>query len=277
MSAILAHREVAPLLSDENLSVDGTLIKAGASMKSFQPMAECAPPDEEGPGDPPRATPSPRTRLQKRKPGPLRCAATTTSTATPRSISGARSVRTVAIGTPLVRETMVTTPRQPTLTPSFTRNPLAPGDSVLHRPCADGEPCRPDRAERPDPGRHACITAHCHRHDTSPVSRIDRTADTGADKGFDGAEFVANLRQACVTRHVAQKAKHSAIDGRITRHNGYALSTKHRKRIEESFGWANTVGGIAQTVYRGVERVRSRFILTMAANNLARLPWMLAA
>ena len=60
-------------------------------------------------------------------------------------------------------------------------------------------------------------------------------------------------------------------------HEGYALSIKNRKRIEEAFGWAKTVGGMAQTVYRGVERVRSRFILTMAANNLARLPRLLAA
>ena len=48
-------------------------------------------------------------------------------------------------------------------------------------------------------------------------------------------------------------------------------------RIEEAFGWAKTIGGMAQTVYRGIERVRSRFILTMAANNLARLPRLLAA
>jgi hypothetical protein len=57
----------------------------------------------------------------------------------------------------------------------------------------------------------------------------------------------------------------------------YALSNKHRKRIEEAFGWAKTVGGRAQAVYRGVERVRARFILTMAANNLARLPRLLPA
>lgn len=51
----------------------------------------------------------------------------------------------------------------------------------------------------------------------------------------------------------------------------------HRKRIEEPFGWAKTIGGMAQTVYRGVERVRSRFILTMTANNLARLLRLLGA
>jgi IS5 family transposase len=110
-----------------------------------------------------------------------------------------------------------------------------------------------------------------HRH--SPGST--RKLTLGADKGYDAAEFVSDLREACVTPHVAQKSRYSAIDGRTTRHQGYALSIKHRKRIEEAFGWAKTVGCTAQTVYRGVERVRSRFILTMAANNLARLPRLL--
>ena len=85
----------------------------------------------------------------------------------------------------------------------------------------------------------------------------------GADKGYDATGFVTDLRRACVTPHVARKARHSAIDGRTTRHESHALSQKHRKRIEEAFGWAKTVGGMAQTVYRGIERVRSRFILTM--------------
>ena len=84
------------------------------------------------------------------------------------------------------------------------------------------------------------------------------------------------LRQACVTPHVAQKARHSAIDGRTTRHEGYAASQKRRKKIEEPFGWAKTVGGMAQTVHRGIERVRAQFTLTMAACNLARLPRLLA-
>ncbi|PZX47522.1 DDE family transposase, partial [Cereibacter changlensis] len=112
-----------------------------------------------------------------------------------------------------------------------------------------------------------------HRHSPGSTRRLT----LGADKGFDAAEFVADLRQACVTPHVAQKSRHSVIDGRTTRHEGYVLSIKHRKRIEEAFGWAKTVGGMVQTVYRGVERVRSRFILTMAANNLARLPRLLTA
>lgn len=112
-------------------------------------------------------------------------------------------------------------------------------------------------------------------HSHSPGST--RRLTLGADKGYNSADFVRDLRQACVTPHVARKARHSAIDGRTIRHEGYALPQKQRKRIEETFGWAKTVGGMAQTVSRGVERVRSRFVLTMAAGNLARLPRLLSA
>ena len=130
------------------------------------------------------------------------------------------------------------------------------------------------------------VTAGIHRH--SPGST--RQLTLGADKGFDAAGFVADLRQACATPHVAQRSRYSAIDGRTTRHGGYASSIRSRKRTEGNraftrtdgvhaliFGWAKAVGGMAQTVYRGVERVRSRFILMMAVNNLARLPRLLAA
>ncbi len=112
-----------------------------------------------------------------------------------------------------------------------------------------------------------------HRYDPGLTPRLT----LGADKGYDTAEFVTDLRQACVTPRVAQRARHSAIDGRTTRHKGYALSLKHRKRIEEAFGWAKTIGRSAQTVFRGIERVRSSFILTLAAGNLARLPKLLGA
>lgn len=62
----------------------------------------------------------------------------------------------------------------------------------------------------------------------------------------------------------------------MTRHSGYAISLKHRKLIEETLGWAKTTGGMAQTMLRGIEHVHARFIMTMAAGNLARLPKLLA-
>ena len=77
------------------------------------------------------------------------------------------------------------------------------------------------------------------------------------------------------TKGVAQKVRHSAVDGRTIRHPGYDVSQKRRKKIEEPFGWAKTVGPMAQTMLRGVKRVGARFTLTMAACNLARLPRLL--
>ena len=63
----------------------------------------------------------------------------------------------------------------------------------------------------------------------------------------------------------------SAIDGRTTRHLSYASSQCIRKRVEEAFGWAKTVGCIRQTVFRGLDRVNMQFLLTMTANNLVRM------
>jgi hypothetical protein len=80
-----------------------------------------------------------------------------------------------------------------------------------------------------------------------------------------------------VTPHVVQKSRYSAIDGRTTRHPGYAKSQRRRKKIEEPFAWVKTVGGMTQTLYRAIERVRARFTLAMAACNLARLPKLLTA
>jgi len=74
-----------------------------------------------------------------------------------------------------------------------------------------------------------------------------------------------------VTLDVAQTSRHSAIDRRPTKHAGYAQSQRRRKKIEEPLGWAETAGGMAQSLYHGVERVRARFTLTMVDCNLPRL------
>ena len=79
-------------------------------------------------------------------------------------------------------------------------------------------------------------------HGRPPADRSSRIT-LGADKGFDAADFVAELRELNVTPHVAQNTsgRRSAIDGRTTRHAGYAVSQRASKRIEEAFGWAKTV------------------------------------
>jgi Peptidase C13 family/Transposase DDE domain len=104
-----------------------------------------------------------------------------------------------------------------------------------------------------------------------------RRLTLGAGKGSDSADFVGDLRKMCVTPHVAAKSKGSAIDRRTTRHQGYAVSQRVRKRIEEAFGWGKTVGGIAKTMFRGTGRVGFQFTLNLAAYNLARLPKLSAA
>jgi IS5 family transposase len=102
-------------------------------------------------------------------------------------------------------------------------------------------------------------------------------ATLGADKAYDVANFVADLRTLNVTPHLAQNtSRRSAIDGRTTRHPGYGVSQRVRKRIEESFGWIKTIGGLKKTRHRGTARVGWIFMLTATASNLVRLPKLLA-
>lgn len=93
----------------------------------------------------------------------------------------------------------------------------------------------------------------------------------GGDKGFDQRAFVDAVRATGATPHVAAKTKYSAIDGRTTRHPGYAVSQRVRKRIEEVFGWMKTVGLLRKLRHRGVDRVNWIFVFTAAAYNLVRM------
>jgi hypothetical protein len=100
-----------------------------------------------------------------------------------------------------------------------------------------------------------------------------------ADKAYDVAGFVADLRQYNVTPHVAQNTTHrrSAIDARTTRHPGYAVSGRVRKRIEEVFGWSKATAGFRKTRHCGFARVNWMFTLTIISYNLMRLPRLMAA
>jgi hypothetical protein len=101
-----------------------------------------------------------------------------------------------------------------------------------------------------------------------------RRITVGADKGFDTADFVADMRAFNVTPHVAQNTTNrlSAVDTRTTRHSGYEISQQKRKRVEEPFGWGKTIGGLARPMLRGVKKLDFKFSLTMAAYNLIKLP-----
>jgi transposase len=291
MAAILAHREVAPLLSDEHFSVDGTLIKAWASMKSFQPKTDGSPPGADGPGDAPGIGPDGTAAAGAETYPPSEAPQDTDQDTIPDTAPAHPEVETAPMPSPSRHRD-----RNPEVDfrgqkrSNATHASTTDSDARLFRKsqgagamlCYMGHTLMENRnglvvqAELTRADGHAERRAALdmvHRH--SPGAT--RGLTLGADKGYDSAGFVADLRQAQVTPHVAQKARHSAIDRRTTRHPGYALSQKHRKKIEEPFGWAKTVGGMAQTVYRGLDRVAARFTFTMTACNLARLPKLLAA
>jgi hypothetical protein len=107
----------------------------------------------------------------------------------------------------------------------------------------------------------------------------------GADKGFDAEGFVNALKAQNVTPHVAINARtwpsgtvrKTAVDRRTTRHAGYEVSQRIRKRIEESFGWAKSIGGAAKVKLRGLAKVKGFFALRIIAYNLIRIPKLLAA
>jgi len=127
----------------------------------------------------------------------------------------------------------------------------------------------------------ACLTGadgHAERiaalHMIEPCAERPRPITLGADKPYDTADFVNELRTLKVTLHVAQneRGRTSAVDGRTTRHAGYGISQRIRKRIEEAFGWMKTVGGQAKTRFRGIDRVGLVFTFAATAYNLIRLP-----
>lgn len=132
----------------------------------------------------------------------------------------------------------------------------------------------------------ACLTqAGGHAERVAALHMIEPRADRphaitlGADKGYDAEDFVNEVRSIRVTPHVAQNTsgRSSAIDGRTTRHRGYAVSQRIRKRIEEAFGWMKTIAGQEKTKFRGRERVGWAFTFAATAYNLTRLPKLLAA
>jgi len=111
-----------------------------------------------------------------------------------------------------------------------------------------------------------------------PHAERPQPVTLGADKGYDAGDFVMELRDKAVTPHIAQntKGRRSAIDRRTTRHSGYAVSQRIRKRVEEAFGWAKTVAGLRKMRHRGLPKVGWQFTLAMAAYDLVRLPKLLA-
>ncbi|UTV80066.1 IS5 family transposase (plasmid) [Acidithiobacillus sp. YTS05] len=209
------------LLSEEHFSVDGTLLEAWASQKSFQPKD---PEDRQGDGS--------DFRGQKRS-NDTHASVTDPDCRLYKKASGEAS-RLAYLGHVLMDN----------------RHGLIAGEQVTK---ADGT---------------AEVDAAVQLLDE--LGGADRIT-LGADKGYDRHEFVRNLRDRNVTPHVARKCKGSAIDGRTTRHVGYTISIRVRKRIESIFGWMKTVGGMRKTRFRGLDRVGLHFTLVSTAYNLVRM------
>lgn len=101
-----------------------------------------------------------------------------------------------------------------------------------------------------------------------------RHSTLGADKGYDTRDFVAALREQAIKPHIARNTsggRRSAVDGRTARGKGYATSQRIRKRIEEFFGWAKTIGGLRKSRFIGAERTGLAFALVAGAYNLVRM------
>ena len=103
-----------------------------------------------------------------------------------------------------------------------------------------------------------------------------RRLTVGADKGYDAADFVEKTRALRITPHVAAKARTSAIDGRTSSWEGYAISQRRRKIIEEAYGWMKVIGGLRKLRHRGAAKVAAIFTFAAAAYNLVRMRRLLA-
>lgn len=237
MTTVLDQRRVKRLLSADHFSVDGTLVEAWASMKSFRPKDDA--------GEPPAP-------------------------------SGGRNREADFHGQTRSNETHAST-----TDPEARLYRKGPGKEA--KLCFMGHALMENRSGLVV---DACLTeANGHAERIAALHMIEPRADRprpitlGADKAYDAEDFVNELRSMNATPHVAQNAsgRSSAIDGRTTRHAGYAMSQRIRKRIEEAFGWIKVVAGQERTKFRGRERVGWAFTFAAAAYNLARLPKLMEA
>lgn len=232
LAAVLAQPHVKQLLSSDHFSVDGTLVEAWASMKSLKPR-------DGGGGSEPPAGVGRNAEVDFR--GEKRGNDTHASTSDPDAL--------------LYRK----------------------GAGMEAKLCFIGHALMENRHGLLIDTRLTRVSGHAERLAALDMiaSRADRpqAITLGGDKGFDAADFVMELREINVTPHIARNtSRRSAIDVRTTRHPGYAISQRIRKRIEEGFGWMKTVAGLRKTKYRGLDKVGWTFTFAAAAYNLIRLP-----
>jgi len=241
LSAVVSQPKVKRLLSSDHFSVDGTLLEAWASIKSFR-RKDGGDNDASGPGR------NAERNFHKEK----------RSNETHRSVTDPEAR--------LYRK----------------------GDGQPARLCYMGHALMENRNGLVVGGRVTSATGTAERE--AALALVDRARTSsrritlGADKAYDVAQFVTALRDRTVSPHIAidghvrvtGRPRKTLIDRRATRHPGYGLSQRCRKRIEEVFGWVKGAAGLAKVKLRGRLRVDTAFTLALAAYNLIRLPRLLA-
>lgn len=231
-TAVVAHARGAHLLSHDHFTVDGTLIEAWASLKSFRRTDETAK-DREPPDDPGNPTVNFRGEKRSNK--------THSSTTDPES----RLARKKGKESKLSYSAHALMENRHGLLVDFR---IEPADGFAERRAAV-----------------QMLEEHASK---------ERRVTVGGDKAYDTADFVRDCRAIHVTPHIAQTSdvrRRSAIDARTTRHAGYLVSQRKRKRIEEIFGWMKTVGNFRRTRFKGLQRTRLAAAFVAATYNLLRI------
>jgi len=235
--AVTGQAQAKGLLSAEHFTVDGTLLEAWASHKSVRPKGEATPPTTDD--DP--GNPTVDFRGEKR--------------------SNATHQSTTDPDAQLVRKS-----RGQAAILGYRGHVLMENRSGL---VVQAQATQVVGASEPTVGL-----------DLATVIPGDHRVTLGGDKGYDTADFVAGCRARHITPHVAQNSnerRDSAIDARTTRHSGYEISQRCRKRVEEVFGWLKTIGQLRKLHHRGLALVNWIFVLRTTAYNLIRMRNLLAA
>jgi transposase len=239
--SVVERAREAKLMSSEHFTVDGTLIEACASLKSFKKKQgkgggkDDPPPDDPG---------NPTVNFHGEKRGNATHASTTDPEAKLARKGNGKEAKLAYSAHALMEN----------------RNGL-----LVDLRVAEAN------------GRAEWETALAMLEDSKQSAG---TITVGADKGYDNTEFVAECRAIDVVPHVAQNItthRGSKVDGRTTRHAGYAISQRIRKRVEEIFGWAKTVGHFRRTRFRGRRRTQLAAYVVGAAYNLLRMARLLPA
>jgi len=239
LAEVVSAARSAKLTSDDHFTVDGTLIEAWASVKSFRPKGES--PDHRKPPDDPG---NPTVNFH----GEKRSNDTHESTTDPEAKLARKGNNQPAKLSYLANALME------------NRNGLVV-DLRIDTATGTGE----------REGALALLDEHVEGREGVTL---------GGDAGYDVASFVEAVRERGVTPHIAQtrdKRRSSAVDGRTTRHAGYAISQRIRKRVEEIFGWAKTVACFRKTRFRGKARTQFAAHLVAAAYNLLRMARLMPA